>query len=66
MIDENTDLDSLKLTYPIIVKPTDRSGSRGIHKLQSPEGLDEAVRNAIGCSFEKKALIEEFAGGQER
>ena len=65
MIDENTDLDSLKLTYPIIVKPTDRSGSRGIHKLQSPEGLDEAVRNAIGCSFEKKALIEEFAGGQE-
>ena len=65
MVDEDTDLESLSLTYPVIVKPTDRSGSRGIHKLQSPDGLSEAVRNAIGCSFEKKALIEEFAEGQE-
>ena len=65
MVDENTDLDGLGLTYPVIVKPTDRSGSRGIHKLMSPEGLKEAVRNALGCSFEKKALIEEFAEGQE-
>ena len=65
LVDETTDLESLSLTYPVIVKPTDRSGSRGIHKLQSPDGLREAVHNAIGCSFEKKALVEEFAEGQE-
>ena len=35
LVDENTKLQDLHLTYPIIVKPTDRSGSRGIYKLDS-------------------------------
>ena len=65
LVDENTDFSSLQLEYPIIVKPTDRSGSRGIFKLYNPEGLKEAVNHAIGESFEKKALVEEFAEGQE-
>ena len=42
-----TDIDGLDLTYPIIVKPVDRSGSRCITKLQSSEGLEDAVRAAI-------------------
>lgn len=65
LVDENTELSALQLDYPIIVKPTDRSGSRGIYKLYNSEGLDEAVSNAIAESFEKKALVEEFAEGQE-
>ena len=64
-VDENTDLNTLELTYPIIVKPTDRSGSRGIYKLSNPSGLAEAVHNAMKQGFEKKALVEEFAEGQE-
>ena len=51
--------------FPVIVKPTDRSGSRGITKLQTCEGLEEAIEKAKKESFEKKALIEEFAEGQE-
>lgn len=65
LVDGNTDLSSLTLDYPVIVKPTDRSGSRGIYKLESPEGLAEAVRAAMSEGFEKKALIEEYAGGVE-
>ena len=65
MVDQNTDLTMLTLTYPIIVKPTDRSGSRGIFKLESAEGLGDAVKAAIEAGFEKKALVEEFAKGQE-
>lgn len=65
LVDENTCLDKLELTYPVIVKPTDRSGSRGIFKLESPDGLAEAVRSAMEQGFEKKALVEEFAEGQE-
>lgn len=65
LVDEKTDLTSLRLTYPIIVKPTDRSGSRGIFKLESAAGLREAINAAIDQSFEKKALVEEFAEGQE-
>ena len=64
-VDENTELSALQLVYPVIVKPTDRSGSRGIFKLNNSEGLEEAVKAAIDSGFEKKALIEEFAEGQE-
>lgn len=65
LVDTSTDLGALKLTYPVIVKPTDRSGSRGIYKLNSPEGLNEAVSHAMEQGFEKKVLVEEFAEGQE-
>lgn len=65
LVDENTDLDALKLNYPIIVKPTDRSGSRGIFKLENASGLKEAVRDAMAQGFEQKALVEEYAEGQE-
>lgn len=51
--------------FPIIVKPTDRSGSRGIYKLNNPDGLAEAVREACNQSFEKKAIIEEYIEGKE-
>lgn len=64
-VDENTDLTQLSFSYPIIVKPTDRSGSRGIYKLDSSDGISAAVKSAIAESFEKKALIEEYAEGQE-
>lgn len=59
------DLRSVPLHYPVIVKPTDRSGSRGITKLDGPNGLAEAIENAKSQGFEKKALVEEFATGQE-
>ena len=65
LVDEHTDLSSVNMSFPLIVKPTDRSGSRGIYRLDSPEHLASAVRSAISESFEKKALIEEFAEGQE-
>ncbi len=60
-----SDLDGIDLTYPIIVKPVDRSGSRGITKLENASGLEAAIENAIGQGFEKCALVEEFATGQE-
>ena len=65
LVDEGTDLEALKLDFPVIVKPTDRSGSRGIYKVESREDLAGAVRSAMAEGFEKKALIEEFAEGQE-
>ena len=40
------DLDGIKLTYPIIVKPLDRSGSRGITKLENNVGLAQAIETA--------------------
>ena len=51
--------------YPIIVKPTDRSGSRGVEKVDAPEELQAAIERACKESFQKKAIIEEFVEGRE-
>ena len=65
LVDENTDLSLLNFTFPVIVKPTDRSGSRGIFKIDNSLDLTVAIEKSIKQSFEKKALVEEFAEGQE-
>lgn len=53
------------LTYPLIVKPVDRSGSRGVTRLDGPEGLREAVEAAWAQSFARQAVVEEFVEGEE-
>lgn len=64
--DESIDLDQLAdFTFPIIVKPTDRSGSRSIMKLDSIDGVRQAIASACGTSFEKKAIVEEYLVGDE-
>ena len=65
LVMEDTDLNALPLKYPLIVKPTDRSGSRGIRKVTDPGELPAAIAFAREPSFEKKVLIEEFAEGRE-
>lgn len=51
--------------FPIIVKPTDRSGSRGITKVESIQNVAPAVRSAIKESFARQAIIEEYIDGNE-
>lgn len=59
------DLENVELNYPVIVKPVDRSGSRGITKVEVYEELADAIEKAKDQGFEKCALIEEFATGEE-
>lgn len=54
-----------KMKFPLIVKPTDRSGSRGICKIECEEELKAAVGKAVLESFEKRAIIEEYIEGNE-
>ena len=53
------------LNLPVIVKPTDRSGSRGIMKITEWSQLKKAVKAAQEDSFEKAAIIEEYLEGNE-
>lgn len=65
-VDLDASLDELSdLTLPVIVKPTDRSGSRGITKVEHWEAFPEAVKLSIENSFEKKAIVEEYLEGEE-
>ncbi len=51
--------------YPLIVKPTDRSGSRGIYKVNNYEELCECFESSKELSFEKACIIEEYIEGKE-
>lgn len=59
------DIDKIELEYPIIVKPTDRSGSRGIYKVENIDELKSVFQKSLEVSFEKQVLIEEFVEGHE-
>ncbi|MBR3249598.1 MAG: ATP-grasp domain-containing protein [Clostridia bacterium] len=60
------DIDKLEnMEYPLIVKPTDRSGSRAITKVYGKTELQEAINKALENSFEKGAIVEEYIEGQE-
>lgn len=48
------------LTFPVIVKPTDSSGSKGVVKISRLEQLEEAARYAFSFSRKKRIVIEEF------
>lgn len=51
--------------FPVIVKPLDRSGSRGVFKVYERSELDAAIQEAKKYGFIKKALVEDYAGGKE-
>lgn len=65
LVESAADLEGEDLVYPLIVKPLDRSGSRGITKLENPGGLENAIARARDQGFVKCALVEEFATGVE-
>lgn len=60
------DLSSdIKITFPLIVKPVDRSGSRGVTRVESYDELNKAIKRSMQLSFVNQAIVEEFVDGQE-
>jgi biotin carboxylase len=65
LVDSSNGYNIKGFKFPLIVKPTDRSGSRGIEKVLDPVQLDNAIERAQKESFERRAIIEEFVTGRE-
>jgi formate-dependent phosphoribosylglycinamide formyltransferase (GAR transformylase) len=53
------------LSFPLIVKPVDSSGSRGISKIADKTALSDCLTMAIVHSRSKQIIVEEFIEGQE-
>ena len=53
------------LCYPLIVKPRDNSGSRGVKLCRSKEELKESLQEALEYSHLDTVLVEEYIEGQE-
>ena len=60
---ENFSIDDFR--FPLIVKPTDRYGSRGVMKIEHAADLSGAVERAQKESFTHQTIIEEFISGSE-
>lgn len=65
LVDNENHYQITGFKFPLIVKPTDRSGSRGVEKVLDPVQLEEAIIRARKESFENKAIIEEYVTGRE-
>lgn len=48
-----------QMSYPLIVKPADRSGSMGVLRVDDFDALKSAIATAIGFSFCGRAVVEE-------
>ena len=66
-VDCNTDISELikKLNFPVMVKPSDGSGSRGASRVNRSEKFEEACQKAMNCSLIGRAEIEPFISGVE-
>ncbi len=53
------------MNFPLIVKPTDRSGSRSITKVYTLNEMENAISAAVKDSFEGMAIVEEYISGDE-
>lgn len=59
------ELTELKVDYPVIVKPRDNSGSRGVIYCNNLKEVEIAVKEALQYTKKGNVLIEEFIEGQE-
>ena len=46
--------------WPVIVKPTDAAGSKGVTRVDKAENLKEALEYAFQYSISKRIIVEEF------
>lgn len=60
---DDTNLINSKLTYPVMVKPVDLSGGKGITKVEDKNHLKKAIRNALQLSKHHRVVVEEFIEG---
>lgn len=59
------ELATLKVNYPVIVKPRDNSGSRGVIYCSDFNEVELAVQEALQYTKKGNVLVEEFIDGKE-
>lgn len=54
-----------RLRWPVMVKPVDLGGGRGVVRCEQPDALADAVHAAAGWSPTGQVLVEEFVTGAD-
>ena len=61
----DVDVIQTQMSLPLIVKPSDRSGSLAVNKITDWAQLLVALQEAQAASFKGEAMVEEFVEGRE-
>ncbi|MBQ5982959.1 MAG: ATP-grasp domain-containing protein [Prevotella sp.] len=61
----NDIIDDSGLEYPLIVKPADSNGSKGVRKILSKQELFDNIGDAFKFSLTNTIILEEFNEGEE-
>ena len=64
-IDKNWDGQIPDFEYPLVVKPVDSNGSKGVKKVFTPADMEKALKEAFQYSLSGDVIIEEFKQGEE-
>ncbi len=54
-----------EMEYPVIIKPTNSSGSRGVNKVENEETLTRLAEDSFSYSPTHTVIVEEFIVGRE-
>lgn len=58
--DEEAKVGAEKFRFPVIVKPVDSSGSKGVTVVHQMEKIEEAIQFAFAFSRNNRIIVEEF------
>lgn len=58
-------VDTVGLNYPLVVKPVDSNGSKGVRKCKDRKELDKYLPEAFRFTLSGTVIIEEFCEGVE-
>lgn len=50
--------------WPVVVKPVDSAGSKGVSRVDAPDDIEKAVERALQFSHSGKVIVEEFLESQ--
>lgn len=64
-IDKKWDGKIPDFEYPLVVKPVDSNGSKGVKKVFTPADIEKALKEAFLYSLSGDVIIEEFKQGEE-
>lgn len=59
------EVENLKLTFPVMVKPADSNSANGVKRAYTQEELEKYLPDALRFSRNGKAIVEEFVTGKE-
>lgn len=65
VLDSDSTISKLPISYPVVVKPVDCNSSKGVHRADSLMEVNNYIKRAFSLSRERKVIVEKFVSGKE-